>query len=120
MSDTHTDSDEHPFALTYGDTDLADVGYTDGSGVVLTPREVAALRGDPVRAMVTDDLAPVVVVYDDASRQLWPDEYAPDQPRPAIGDRILDEGWIEFALYDAFPPWSWEERGQAVGVDVQR
>lgn len=81
-------------AITYGDTDLADVGYTDGSGVVLTPREVAALRGDPVRAMVTDDLAPVVVVYDDASRQLWPDEYAPDQPRPAIGDRILDEGVV--------------------------
>lgn len=34
-------------------------------------------------------------------------------------DRILDEGWIEFALYDDFPPWSWEEKGRAVGVDVE-
>lgn len=50
------------------------------------------------------------------------------QPRPQntpaqdVGrdfDRILDEGWIEFALYDAFPPWSWEEKGRAVGVDVE-
>lgn len=81
-------------AITYGGTDLGDVGYTDASGVVLTPREVAALRGDPVRAMVTDDLAPVVVVYDDASRQLWPDEYAPDQARPHIGQSILDEGVV--------------------------
>lgn len=34
-------------------------------------------------------------------------------------DRILDEGWIEFAVYEAFPPWSWKENGQAVGVDVE-
>lgn len=33
-------------------------------------------------------------------------------------DRILDEGWIEFAVYDDFPPWSWDEKGVATGVDV--
>lgn len=34
-------------------------------------------------------------------------------------DRILDEGWIEFAVYEDFPPWSWEEKGAAAGVDVE-
>lgn len=34
-------------------------------------------------------------------------------------DRILDEGWIEFAVYEDFAPWSWEERGAAAGVDVE-
>lgn len=31
---------------------------------------------------------------------------------------ILDRGWIEFAVYDAFPPYSFEEAGQAKGIDV--
>lgn len=34
-------------------------------------------------------------------------------------DRIIDEGWIEFALYEAFPPWSYEEGGKAKGIDVE-
>lgn len=34
-------------------------------------------------------------------------------------DRILDEGWIEFAVYEDYAPWSWEEKGAAVGVDVE-
>lgn len=33
-------------------------------------------------------------------------------------DMILDRGWIEFAVYDAFPPYSFEEAGQARGIDV--
>ena len=34
-------------------------------------------------------------------------------------DRVLDEGWIEFAVYEDFPPWSSEEKGKATGVDVE-
>lgn len=34
-------------------------------------------------------------------------------------DSILDEGWIEFAVYEDFPPWSREEKGEARGVDVE-
>ncbi|MFB2550512.1 substrate-binding periplasmic protein [Ensifer soli] len=34
-------------------------------------------------------------------------------------DRILDDGWIEFALYEDFRPWSYEEKGKAAGVDVE-
>lgn len=33
-------------------------------------------------------------------------------------DRIQDEGWIEFALYEDFAPWSAEVDGQPVGIDV--
>jgi ABC-type amino acid transport substrate-binding protein len=34
-------------------------------------------------------------------------------------DRVLEEGWIEFAAYDDFPPWSFEENGQARGIDIE-
>jgi ABC-type amino acid transport substrate-binding protein len=34
-------------------------------------------------------------------------------------DRILDEGWIELAVYGDYAPWSWEEKGAAAGVDVE-
>lgn len=53
--------------------------------------------------------------------------YAP-QPKPQntfaqdIGrdfDRIIDEGWIEFAVYADFPPWSYAKDGKAAGVDVE-
>lgn len=34
-------------------------------------------------------------------------------------DRIIDEGWIEFALYEDYRPWSFEEKGKARGIDVE-
>jgi ABC-type amino acid transport substrate-binding protein len=34
-------------------------------------------------------------------------------------DRIVEEGWIEFAVYEDFAPWSYEEKGRARGVDVE-
>ncbi|WP_298494679.1 ABC transporter substrate-binding protein [uncultured Maritimibacter sp.] len=34
-------------------------------------------------------------------------------------DTIVDEGWMEFALYDDFAPWSYEQDGKVVGVDVE-
>lgn len=34
-------------------------------------------------------------------------------------DRILEEGWIEFAVYEDFPPWSHEDKGEVRGVDVE-
>ncbi len=33
-------------------------------------------------------------------------------------DTIVERGYIEFALYEDFPPWSFEENGEARGVDV--
>lgn len=34
-------------------------------------------------------------------------------------DTILDRGWIEFAVYDAFPPYSFEDSGKPAGIDVE-
>ncbi len=73
-------------AAAHGGVDLTDVGYTDASGVVLTPKEIAALRGDPVRALITEELTPAVVEWSDGSRELWPDDFAKDAPRPTVGD----------------------------------
>jgi len=34
-------------------------------------------------------------------------------------DQIVERGWIEFAAYEDFPPYSYQERGKAVGVDIE-
>lgn len=33
-------------------------------------------------------------------------------------DDILDRGWIQFAVYEDFPPYSYEENGVLKGVDI--
>lgn len=33
-------------------------------------------------------------------------------------DTIIERGFVEFAVYDDFPPYSWEEAGAPRGVDV--
>jgi len=52
----------------------------------------------------------------------------PPQPKPQntaprlVGadlDTILERGYIEFAVYDNFPPWSYSEGGKPVGIDVE-
>ena len=54
-------------------------------------------------------------------------DYVP-QPKPQnagrdiVGqdiDQILERGFMTFALYEDFPPYSWEEGGQPKGVDVE-
>ncbi|WP_238364911.1 substrate-binding periplasmic protein [Mesobacterium pallidum] len=34
-------------------------------------------------------------------------------------DQILDRGFMTFAVYEDFPPYSWEEAGQPRGVDIE-
>lgn len=34
-------------------------------------------------------------------------------------DQIMDRGFIEIAVYSDFAPYSWEEAGQAKGIDVE-
>lgn len=79
--------------LAYGDEDAAAHGVTDESGVAMTAEELAELRGDPVAALEDEGRTPVVVLYSDGERFLWPDEYPADTPRPAAGDEsgIEDE-----------------------------
>lgn len=33
-------------------------------------------------------------------------------------DRVVDEGWIEFAVYEDFAPWSYEAGGKPQGIDI--
>lgn len=54
-------------------------------------------------------------------------DYTPGQKpqntgRDIVGvdlDTIQDRGWIEFAVYADFPPYSWEEGGKPKGVDIE-
>ncbi len=34
-------------------------------------------------------------------------------------DTILDRGFIEFAAFENFPPWSYEKNGRPAGVDIE-
>ena len=34
-------------------------------------------------------------------------------------DRIIDDGWIEFAVYEDFYPWSYADKGKAAGIDIE-
>ncbi|MBV7395207.1 transporter substrate-binding domain-containing protein [Mameliella sp. DP3N28-2] len=34
-------------------------------------------------------------------------------------DAIIERGWIEFAVYDDYPPYSFEEAGKPRGVDIE-
>ncbi len=79
-------------ALEGDDVDLGVAGMTDGSGVALTPEELAELRGDPVRAALDERLTPAVVLFSDGSRDLWPDEFDQGDPRPHAGDRFEADG----------------------------
>jgi hypothetical protein len=66
---------------------LGDGYYTDGSGVVLTPAEVAERRGDGRPVVLVSE---AVVEYDDGSALLWPMDYVDGEPRPAVGDVAND------------------------------
>jgi hypothetical protein len=67
---------------------MGDEKHADESGNLLAPPDLAALRGDPVAAMLDERVAPVVVVYSDGAREVWPDEFGKDSPRPAPGDQF--------------------------------
>lgn len=78
-------------------------GVTDASGVALTPSELDELRGDPVRAMLDEQTTPVVIVYSDGARELWPDDFEPNTTRPAAGERFEtedgDDVYVEKVLH---------------------
>lgn len=69
---------------------------TDGSGVVITPGDALSIENDPIVSALTDESkTPVVIVYSDGARELWPDEFGPTDPRPVIGSKVLDENDVE-------------------------
>ena len=68
---------------------------TDASGVALTKSEIAALRGEPavdlVRSMLSEDSTPVVALYSDGSRELWPDDFDAGEARPMVGESFEND-----------------------------
>lgn len=34
-------------------------------------------------------------------------------------DTIVERGWIEFGVYEDFPPYSWERDGELAGLDIE-
>lgn len=62
----------------------------DENGIVLTDAEVAAMRGEVLGLPVVDV---AVLVFDDGSRALWPDDFADAAgPHPEAGERIRKPG----------------------------
>lgn len=86
----HRDADDSKKGRTVL-PDLGDIGHADASGVVLTAAEVAEVRGDPVSVLDAPELTPAVVVHEDGTRAMWPDEYPKDEPRPRVGESYLGE-----------------------------
>ena len=61
---------------------------------------------------------PVFARCEDVVPQLRPQNtFAQDIGRDF--DTIIDEGWIEFALYENFAPWSFLKDGKPAGIDVE-
>jgi ABC-type amino acid transport substrate-binding protein len=51
-----------------------------------------------------------------------PGQRPQNTPREDVGqtlDDIVERGWIEIAVYEDFPPYSWEEGSTPKGVDVE-
>ncbi len=51
-----------------------------------------------------------------------PGEKPQNTARDIVGadlDTIQDRGWIEFAVYENFAPYSWEDGGKPKGVDIE-
>lgn len=89
-----TDTENGTVALEGDGIDLATEGWTDQSGVVLTPAEIADIQGDPVAAVIGPVTQSVVVKYQDGARSLWPADFAADTPMPTVGQQILDDGTL--------------------------
>lgn len=56
-----------------------------------------------------------------ACEGMAPEQKLQNTPPQDIGrtlDRITEDGWIEIAVYEDFPPWSYEKDGKPVGIDV--
>lgn len=71
-------------------------GRTDASGIVVTPGDTMGLEDDSLVGALTDaSKTPVVVIYSDGGRELWPDDFDSGDPRPAIGSVVLDEHAVE-------------------------
>ena len=88
--------------------------FTDEAGTLLTAKEIAALRADPFSALVDHRIRPVVILYSDGARELWPEEFDANAPRPQAGDyfaaedggRVYVEKLIDAVTGEDLEAWS--------------
>ncbi len=91
--------------------------FTDDEGVLLSAGEVQALREDPFSALLEPRLSPVVIRYSDGARELWPEEFDANAPRPVAGDYFANEAGdrvfvselLDAVTGEAIETWSEEE-----------
>lgn len=65
---------------------------------------------------------PSVVHAEDPCADHVPQPKPQNASRDIVGqelDRIVEQGHMLFAVYEDYPPYSWEEKGQPRGVDVE-
>jgi ABC-type amino acid transport substrate-binding protein len=78
------------------------------------------LQAAGLAALVTVLAGPVPVMArcEDVKPQPRP-QHSPVQDIGRSFDRIREDGFIEFALYEDFAPWSYRDKGEAAGIDVE-
>ncbi|WP_082135307.1 ABC transporter substrate-binding protein [Puniceibacterium sp. IMCC21224] len=65
--------------------------------------------------------APAAVFAADPCADFTPQPKPQNAGRDVVGqdvDTIIDRGWIRFAVYADYPPYSWQQNGTPRGVDV--
>lgn len=78
------------------------------------------MRGRFAAALVSLTLAGPVLAADPCADHV-PQAKPQNASRDIVGqelDQIIDQGHMLFAVYEDYPPYSWEEGGQPQGVDV--
>lgn len=66
--------------------------------------------------------APSAAFAADPCADYVPQERPQNASRDIVGqdlDRILERGFMTFAVYEDYPPYSWQENGEDRGVDVE-
>lgn len=78
---------------------------------LIAPLAILAALGFPGGALANDPCADWV-----------PQPKPQNTSRDIVGhdlDTIQERGWIEIAVYEDFPPYSWEEKGKPRGIDIE-
>lgn len=77
-----------------------------------------------VRALLMATLLAVAspVLASDPCADYVPQAKPQNASRDIVGqdiDQIMDRGFMTFAVYEAYPPYSWEEAGKPRGIDIE-
>ncbi|WP_425039265.1 substrate-binding periplasmic protein [Primorskyibacter sp. S187A] len=88
----------------------------------MTP--VTSFTAPLLLALAAVAFAPSQVAANDPCADYVPQPKPQNASRDIVGqelDEIIDRGWMEFAVYEDYPPYSWREAGtrKAKGIDIE-